>query len=324
MAYQTQTLSILRKDETVLSIRNNDMIQDVLPVVIVMSNPCRFKKRAQLAREFIQRMTHEPHVSLYVVELVFGDKNFQITQRENPNHLQLRAHVPLWHKENLVNIAVRRLLPSDWKCFAWIDADIIFESPTWAQDTLKILNGDKDIVQLWSHCDDMDASGHTMKMFQSFAHQYTLGRVYHTGGVNLWHPGYAWAMTREAYEKIGGLYDLSILGSGDHNMAMAIVGYMSLNPKTTEGYRESLTSRLGQFTQMRIGYVPGVIRHCFHGSKKNRQYSDRWKILVKHEYDPYKHVMYREDGLLIPTTECPRELLEDIMRYFHERNEDEK
>lgn len=324
MAYQTTSLSIHRKDDTVLSVRNNECIDDTLHLIVVMSNPCRFKRRAQLAREFIQRMTHEPHVSLYVVELVFGAKDFQITSKHNKNHLQLRADVPLWHKENLVNIAVGTLLPHDWKCFAWVDADVVFESPSWVQDTLKILNGQKDIVQLWSHCDDMDYSGHTMKIFQSFAHQYTLGRRYETGGVNLWHPGYAWAITREAYERIGGLYDLSILGSGDHNMAMAIVGHMSLNTKTTHGYQESLMCRLGEFTQLRLGYVPGVIRHFFHGSKKNRQYSDRWKILVKHEYDPYKHIMYREDGLLVPTEQCPKELLDDILKYFQERNEDEK
>ena len=29
-------------------------------------------------------------------------------------------------------------------------------------------------------------------------------------GINYWHPGYAWACTRKAYEKMGGLYELSV------------------------------------------------------------------------------------------------------------------
>ena len=33
---------------------------------------------------------------------------------------------------------------------------------------------------------------------------------------NFWHPGFA-------YEKVGGLYDLSILGSGDHNMSFCLM-----------------------------------------------------------------------------------------------------
>jgi hypothetical protein len=71
-----------------------------------------------------------------------------------------------------------------------------------------------------------------------------------------------------------------------------------------------------------VGYVPGVIRHYFHGSKQNRKYMERWQILVKHQYDPYKHTTY-DHGLLIPSKECPPELLKDILQYFRERNEDE-
>jgi len=74
---------------------------------------------------------------------------------------------------------------------------------------------------------------------------------------------------------------------------------------------------------LRLGYVPGVIRHHFHGSKKNRKYHERWQILVNHNFDPIKHIKKSENGLLIPTEECPKQLLDDIMMYFKERNEDE-
>jgi len=46
-------------------------------------------------------------------------------------------------------------------------------------------------------------------------------------------------------------------------------------------------------------------------------------VLVKHQYDPYVHMTSREDGLIIPTEECPQELLNDILTYFKQRNEDE-
>ena len=35
------------------------------------------------------------------------------------------------------------------------------------------------------------------------------------------------------------------------------------------------------------------------------------------------HVTHNKDGLLIPTAECPKKLLDDIFNYFSERNEDE-
>ena len=35
------------------------------------------------------------------------------------------------------------------------------------------------------------------------------------------------------------------------------------------------------------------------------------------------HIKYNQNGLLIPTDNCPKELLDDIYQYFYERNEDE-
>jgi hypothetical protein len=321
MVYWSVPSTPVRNEQT-LTIRNCDPIEDKLNVIVVMSNPVQFRTRARLASEFIQRMENEPMVRLHVVELTYSNTKFQITQRDNPRHLQLTTQYPLWHKENLVNCGVR-LLPVDWKCFAWIDADIEFENPHWCEDTLRLLNGSKDIVQLWSHCDDMAKDGSTMRIFQSFGYQLTKGRKMVTSGVNMWHPGYAWAITRTAYEHIGGLYDLSILGSGDHNMAMAALGFETLNGKTSDGYRASLSDFRHSANQFRIGYTSGTIRHHFHGSKKNRRYFDRWKILVKYQYDPALHVQRDENGILIPTPSCPPALLRDILGYFRERNEDE-
>jgi hypothetical protein len=44
-------------------------------------------------------------------------------------------------------------------------------------------------------------------------------------------------MTRKAFEKLGGLYELSILGSADHQMALSYLGngIKSLNESTTAG-----------------------------------------------------------------------------------------
>ena len=72
-----------------------------------------------------------------------------------------------------------------------------------------------------------------------------------------------------------------------------------------------------------MGYCPGVIRHFFHGSKKNRKYRERWQILVKYHYDPFIHMMKDENGVIIPTPECPIGLLNEILQYFCERKEDE-
>jgi len=309
------------------AIYNNEPIDDCLHIIIVVSNPCQYARRFILAREFIKRFEQEPNIKLYVVELAYGNQKFYVSEKNNPNHLQIQTnHAPLWHKENMINMGVQKLLPKSWKAFGWIDADVEFENPNWALDTLKILNGCRDIVQLFSHAVDMDKDENTMSIFSSFGFQYTKNKTYGVPGPsNFWHPGFAWAMTRKAYEKIGGLYDLSILGSGDHNMALSLLGksMKSINNNNSKGYLDSLLSFEKSIINLRLGYIPGVIRHYFHGTKENRKYGERWLILIKHQYNPCIHVTKDKQGLLIPTEQCPKELLDDILKYFAERNEDE-
>jgi hypothetical protein len=218
------------------------------------------------------------------------------------------------------------LLPKNYKAFAWVDADIEFESNTWATDTLKLLNGSKDIVQLFSHCVDMDSKEETMSIKSSAGYQYSKGNQYRSSGNDYWHPGYAWAITRKAYEKIGGLYEVAILGSGDFVMLMSLLnkGLLSLNANNSIQYKKTVEEFQKKISSLRFGYVPGIIRHYFHGSKANRKYTERWKILVEHHYQPDLHITKDEKGLLIPTTEFPEKLKEDIMKYFWERNEDEQ
>ena len=117
---------IKMKDETRASIRNNEPIEAMLHVIIVVSNPCLYKRRYDLLRQFVSRMDHEPNVLLYIVELAYGQQPFACTTDGEPRHLQLRAETPIWHKENLINLGVRTLLPSDYRAFAWIDADVEF------------------------------------------------------------------------------------------------------------------------------------------------------------------------------------------------------
>jgi hypothetical protein len=192
-------------------------------------------------------------------------------------------------------------------------------------DTLKVLNGSKDIIQLFSHCVDMDKHGEAMNIFPSFGFQYTKQLPYSKKPVNFWHPGYAWACTRKTYERIGGLYEYAILGSGDNIMAMSIVqkAEYAINEHYTEEYRNSIFEFEKKTKLLRIGYVPGVIRHYYHGSKKNRNYGNRWKILVDNEYNPKLHITKNSDGIIIPKKECPNGLLIGIMDYFKSRNDDE-
>jgi hypothetical protein len=309
------------------AILNNEKIEDKLHVIAVISNPCLYATRYILMKEFIQRMENDDSdIILYIVELAYKDQNFLITNKKNKRHLQIRCEVPLWHKENMINLGVKKLLPRDWKAFAWIDADLDFENANWASDTLRVLNGCKDIVQLFSHCDDMDLNERTMRVFNSAGFQYEKGNPYCGAGPNFWHPGYAWACTRKAYEKMGGLYDVGILGSGDHVMTFSFLGrgLKAVNEFSSDEYKDTITEFERKSKGLRFGYIPGLIRHYYHGSKQNRKYSERWQILLKHNYNPLIHIKYDENGIIAPTENMSKEFIDDIYNYFAERNEDER
>ena len=309
-----------------LAINNNDPIEDKLNVIIVISNPCLYAKRYILLKEFVKRIEEEEEfVNLFIVEMIYNNQKFIITDKKNKNHLQLKTDTPIWHKENMVNLAVKNLLPSNYKAFAWIDADIEFENNSWALDTLKILNGSKDVVQLFSHCVDMSSENTNLNIFNSFGYSFNKNKKYTTKSNDYWHPGYAWAITRKAFEKIGGLYDKGVLGSGDSVMALSFINKCNLmnNVDYNKDYNNSMLEYQLKASKLRLGYVPGVIRHHYHGSKKNRQYTERWKILMKHNFSPVEHLTYNNQGILIPTKLFSSDFKEDIMNYFIERKEDE-
>lgn len=324
----------VRSDEIIYSpnivrqvISTNEKIEDKLHVIAVISNPCLFKKRYKLMKEFILRMENdESDVILYIVELAYGDQQFGITDSNNKRHLQLRTPIPLWHKENMINLGVKHLLPPDWKAFAWVDADLEFESPTWASDALKLLNGSYDIIQLFSHCLDLDDKNLTMNVFSSFCYQYCKGFNYSAlRGPNYSHPGWAYASTRSFFERMGGMFEYGILGSADFNTAMSLIGLgnKSFIAKSNDVFRQKVLQLQERVKGAKIGYVPGVIRHYFHGSKKNRKYAERWQILAKYDYNPDLHITKDANGVLIPTKDFPKKFVDDIYQYFVERNEDE-
>jgi hypothetical protein len=177
---------------------------------------------------------------------------------------------------------------------------------------------------LFSHAVDLDKDESTMHVANSGGYQYEKNLPYRMG-INYWHPGYAWACTRKAYETMGGLYENAILGSGDQIMMLSLLGQVekALNPNNHEEYKKDAFLFQERVKQIRFSYVPGVIRHYFHGTKANRRYRERWQILVDHKYVPHEHLKKEPNGLLVPSDACPPKLLEDILQYFKDRNEDD-
>ena len=307
-------------------INSIEMANRKLYVVTCISNPVRYRTRYDLYRKF-ERHMQQSGVELYTTEMAFGDRDFAITDGNNPNHIQVRSFFELWHKENMLNLAIQRL-PSDWEYVAWIDADILFNRPDWAEETVEQLQH-YQFVQMFSHATDMSPTYEPIKQHTGFVYDWYHypERVRKGGYATFSHPGYAWAARREALDACGGLIELGILGSGDRHMACAMIGKIehSYNGNVHPHYKDMCMEwqrRCEKFAKRDVGYVAGNITHFWHGSKANRHYNDRWKILVDHQYDPYKDVFRDTQGLLQLDDDKPG-LRDDIRKYFRSRHEDD-
>lgn len=232
-----------------------------LHVITAISNPFRYYSRYKLHAAF-EKMVADAGGILHTIELALRDRHFEVTQAGNPNHIQLRSPSVLWHKENLINLAIRRL-PADAEYVAWIDADVQFARPDWVQETLHQLQIYK-VVQMWSHSIDYGPDHQPIAQSGSLLASYMRDRSVlqpisrgpvRTNGSNMLpredaeqgsldtyslgmrmapeaqaktpgmlHTGYAWAARRSALSDVGLLGDIGILGSGDRHMAYALLG----------------------------------------------------------------------------------------------------
>lgn len=311
-------------------IHNPQLLNDnILHVIGVISNPARYHSRYRLFRQWLAEMEATPNVKVYVVELAFGDRPHEVTFSMCPNHLQLRTSHELWHKENMINLGVKHLLPRDWKYLAWLDTDITFRDPHWAQETLHQLQH-YSVVQPWSQAVDLGPHGNIMQTHQSFGSVHQKGlrkQCHHTEPYTYAHSGFAWACTRHFWENLPGrgLIDFAILGSGDHHMAWAMIGESahSLPGHISCGYKRRVhewENDAMHVTQGQVGFCQGRIEHHFHGPKKRRYYRERWQIITENHFDPDQDLAYDCSGLTYIIGK-PK-LKHEIHKYMRARCED--
>jgi hypothetical protein len=308
---------------------------DKAHIVTMISNPARYESRYELFFPFQEHIL-QTTPNFWVCELQTGDRPFVVTDASNPRHLQVRSVEELWHKENCLNLIMRKMAIQcpDWKYVGWVDADIQFLRPDWFSEMIHQLQI-YHVIQMFETATDLGPTGQAINIHKSFMANYLDKGAPHAGDLpddEEWymqhgHPGYAWAATRTAINTMGGLYDRSILGSGDRNMAYALIGRVeqSYNENIAESYKRDLKDyeRECLILNMDVGVMEGNILHAYHGPKQLRGYKSRWEILVHNEYDPDRDIKEDAQGLYQLTNRKPR-LRDDIRRYFRERDEDSK
>lgn len=294
--------------------------QETLYVILPYFNFCGFKRRRELFLEFVERYKHEPLTKLVVVEAMGPAPLGRI---KGVKHLTFRSKSTVWLKENLINLGVESL-PRSWKYMAWIDADLEFLNQNWVRSTLFELQ-DADVVQMWRSAINLGPNGETVKTDKSFAYMFVGSQTQWspTDKYGFWHPGYAWACTRSAYDRMGGLVEWAILGSGDRHMAMGFAGLaLQSCPGTVhDNYKGLLRLFESRVSDFKVSWVDGTIVHHWHGSFANRRYKERWDILTKNSYDPAIDLEVTRNGV-IQLTKHGQRFEQFLNEYFIGRKED--
>ena len=293
---------------------------DTLYVVLPYFNFCGFKRRRELFIQFVERYTKTPGLRLVVVEAMGPAPLGRLSVHE---HIRLTSDSRVWLKENLINTGVKSL-PNDWKYVAWIDADLEFLNSNWVQDTIKELQ-DADMVQMWHTAVNLGTHEEALKIDKSFAYMFVGSGTPWTPSdkYGFWHPGYAWACTRHAFTKMGGLPDWAILGSGDRHLAMSLAGLGQTSCPGTihENYKMMLRIYERGLKNFKVSWVDGTIIHFWHGSFADRRYKERWDILIKNAFDPFDDIGYTDEGL-VQLTDKGRRFEKFLDDYFTGRRED--
>jgi len=206
---------------------------------------------------------------------------------------------------------LERRIPESFTKLAFIDADILFDSPDWYRKTSELLET-HDVVQPFSKANWLDLTYRSVFLTMKPA-MMSQGVKYDTG----FHAGFAWAFRREWYRQVG-FYDYALIGAGD------AISFSCWLKKTLPEFllKQSLVesySELNMCPSPRITYLQdSVISHLFHGSIKNRQYENRGSLISGN--DDIRNLIYENtDGVY----EWKNPSVNDkFLTYFKNRNDD--
>jgi hypothetical protein len=304
-------------------------------VVTSIFNPVPFESRYKSYMLFEQHILSFG-VYLITVELVVNNRTFQVTDANNPRHIQLRTPDVLWYKENLINIGIKRS-PAHCKYIAWIDLEVRFLNMNWVRDTMNALEQFK-VVQLFEVVKILGPESQTIEAHIGFGQCHTKNRVgiyagklkkkYNVSHKHYCAPGYAWGAKKTTLLEIGGLFDKGIVGDGDSMMSAGFKGSVS---KSKSSYGPYLLEAIVEWQKKTksivkrgLGYVEGAVNHLWHGSRKTRGYVNRRRIIKSSKivFDPKEHIYYDENGLIRFQPNVGKYYSKLILKYLRSRNED--
>ena len=236
-----------------------------MAVGLVFFNPAKSKRMLMNYLYTIEKLKLAK-IPYYTLELVF---NRQEPEIKDAFHIYAKSI--MFHKERLCTL-LEGMIPWYYSKVLFLDADIIFGNPDWYSEVSSALS-DHDVVQPFTTAVWMDItytkatqireSVLFMNREKTFDHKL--------------HPGFAWAVTRKWFRKVG-FFEYGVTGSGDTLSAAAWLSVKFpetyLKPALVPAYKE-----FDALPKPRITCTSGPVFHLWHGTHVNRRYVDRHVIL---------------------------------------------
>jgi hypothetical protein len=255
-----------------------------MAICLVIFNPSK-SKRIIMNYLYTINQFQLKKLPFFTLELVFKDRTPEI-----PNAFHVYCDSFMFHKERMCRVLETKI-PSKYKKLLFVDSDVIFLNSNWYTDISKLLDT-HDVVQPFETCNWLDLTYTNVTLSRTsvlFMKEKEWNYNYH--------PGFAWAFRREWYRKVG-FFDWALSGSGDTLSSAAWLGkqlpnlFKSLPLSLKKAYSEFTTKPLPRITY----YKGSKINHLYHGSKTNRQYVDRHKMIEMDE-DIRTLITINKDGM---------------------------
>jgi hypothetical protein len=309
----------------------NDTLYIVIPYFNYYDNKWRndnlfkFLESCNRLKEFDNEVKYEIIIAEGRLDNIKSESplfNFINRQKQFNNTKCIGYKIPqkIWIKENLINLTVKKHLPEDWQYLCWLDGDIIFDDPNWIKKTISLLNTN-DIIQMFALCMNqlyLDRREYTSHY--SFLKYLSL-KINFIKDLCAKHTGYGWAINRNFYEKIGGLWENHIIGGGDTIMAKCVsqdinedLAQHAINMYSPEFIKDCLEYQ-NKFKDCKYSFLDVNIYHLYHGDIGRRRYIQRHGLLKKHNYNK-SSLRHNEDGIIYLEDQ---NLKNEIEEYFTNR-----
>ena len=290
-------------------------------------NPNNYNTKLDNYYKF-RKSSRNQGLNLITVECAFGNKPFELTTQDADILIQVRTNSVLWQRERLVNIALNKL-PKECKYVAWIDADVLFLNQNWIKDTIDKLQKN-DAVQLFKtsikldkeelFTKDADFSWGDGDGYKQLSYACCIENKIQPDFTPF--SGLGWAIKKEILVKHK-MFDKLILGGSDYVFAQALCK-QEVNTLAGEvcGLKDEIDTWVKEIGKSvnNVSYVDGIVLHLYHGSSKNRQYYNRYKLL--------ENLNFSEQDLKLNKYGCWEwdtsndELKNRVISYFDMRQED--